>query len=143
MTDAEPILVGRDPGELELNDPSIPIWVRVQDAAMLLWRDNPKLHDLGMLSESVVTHGYKSPARFSPHLYRMGQPFEDKVALGALETGNGRTEAISMMERGGDVDLPRGLGKDGSTGEWYMMIFIGTDAVSMAMAQAYAVDDNL
>lgn len=38
-------LDGLDPSSLEFNDLPAIVWVRVQDAVGLLWRDNPQLNN--------------------------------------------------------------------------------------------------
>jgi len=136
-------LAGIDPSLLEFNDPPQILWVRVQDAINLIWRDNPKLHDIGGLSRSMVEHGYKEPAIFSARLFRVTQDEADGEPQGAFVVGNGRIEALTRLERGGDVDLPRGLAVEPETGAWVVWIIAGTDAKSQAMAQAYGVDSNL
>lgn len=138
----ETALTGIDPSLLEFNDPPQILWLRVQDAVNLIWKRNPKLHDIGALSRSMVEHGYKEPAIFSSRLVRVGQETDDEP-LGALVVGNGRIEALAWLERGGDVDLPRGLATETATGAWVVWIIAGTDAKSQAMAKAYGVDSNL
>jgi hypothetical protein len=140
MTDE---LTGIDPSLLEFNDPPRLVWISVQDAATLLWRDNPKLHDVGSLCRSVVQSGYKEPAIYSSKLFRAGQPETDGEPLGAFQVGNGRLEALARLELGGDADLPRGLAAHTQTGAWVVWVVAGTDAKSRAMAEAYAVDSNL
>lgn len=136
-------LTGIDPSLLEFNDPPQLLWIRVQDAVSLLWRDNPKLHDIGGLSMSVVEHGYKEPAVFSARLFRVGQSETDEEPQGAFVVGNGRIEALARLERSGDVELPRGLAVEQEIGAWVVWVIAGTDAKSRAMAQAYGVDSNL
>ena len=134
------MLTGISPDDLQFNDPPVIIWLRVQDAAQLLWRDNPKLHDIGALCESIARYGYKEPSRFAPLLYRIGQA-DDQAPLGAFESGNGRIEALAKMEQARDIEMPRGLAKD-KDGAWCVWVVTGTDAASRAMAESYAVDSN-
>lgn len=143
MSEPNTALSGIDPSLLEFNDPPRVVWLRVQDAANLLWRDNPKLHNVGGLCQSMVQSGYKEPAVYSAKLFRVGQPETDEEPLGAFQVGNGRLEALARLEVGGDADLPRGLATRTDTGAWAVWVVAGTDAKSRAMAEAYAIDSNL
>ena len=128
-----------DESELEMNDPPRLVWVKVQDAVELIWRDNPKRHDMQQLVQSVGRYGFQAPAKFDAKLHRRGQGIDDDP-LGAIKAGNGRIEAVAWMESQGQ-DLPRGCAVN-KAGEWVMPLLVGTDARSGAVAQAYAVDDN-
>ncbi len=123
-------------GTLEYNDPPRLIWVRVRDAVGLLWRDNPKLHDIGSITTSVDVHALQELPKFDANLSNVSG------GTGAFKAGNGRIEALEAMERSGDHDLPRGLAREKETGFWVMPIIIGVDAISEAMAKAYALDSN-
>ena len=129
-----------DESELEMNDPPCLVWVKVQEAVDLVWRDNPKRHDMQQLTNSVARYGFQAPAKFDIKLHRRGQKV-DSEPLGAIKAGNGRVEAVAWLESQ-DRDLPRGCAILKETGEWVLPLLIGTDAKSGAMAQAYAVDDN-
>ena len=124
---------------LELNDPPRLVWVRVQDAVGLIWRDNPKRHDMQSLTTSIERYGFQEPAKFDAKLHRVGQQVDDDP-LGAIKSGNGRIEAVAWLESQGK-ELPRGLALNAS-GEWMLPMLVGTDARSGAVAQAYAVDAN-
>ena len=124
---------------LELNDPPRLAWVRVQDAVGLIWRDNPKRHDMQSLTTSIERYGFQEPAKFDAKLHRVGQQVDDDP-LGAIKSGNGRIEAVAWLESQGK-ELPRGLALNAS-GEWMLPMLVGTDARSGAVAQAYAVDAN-
>jgi hypothetical protein len=126
--------------ELEFRDPPRLVWVPVREAVQLLWRDNPKLHDIGGLADSINTHGYQSSAKFDVNLPRVGQSDKQKP-LGAIKAGNGRLETLDWMEKQG-WELPRGLGRRKSDGAWAVWVLCGTDAESEALAMAYAIDDN-
>lgn len=128
-----------DEAELELNDPPRLAWVRVQDAVGLIWRDNPKRHDMQSLATSVERYGFQEPAKFDAKLHRRGQEVDDEPQ-GAIKSGNGRVEAVAWLESQGK-DLPRGLAIN-ADGEWVLPMLVGTDARSGAVAQAYAVDAN-
>jgi len=135
-------VVAIDEGDLAFNDAPRLIWVRVKHAVELLWRDNPKLHDIGSIATSVEKHGYQETAKFDANLFRVGQPDGAETALGAIKSGNGRLEALDWMERDGRYELPRGLGVVTETGAWAVWLLVGTDAASEAMAKAYAIDAN-
>lgn len=137
-----------DEGGLEFNDPPRLAWVRVRDAAGLLWRENPKRHDLQKIVESVRKHAFQVPPKFDGKLFRAGQPPDDPGPLGAIKAGNGRVEALAWLEAHWDEvkeageGIPRGLATVRGTGEWAMPLLVGTDARSGSLAQAFAVDDN-
>ena len=128
-----------DESELEMNDPPRLVWVKVQEAVDLIWRDNPKRHDMQQLVQSIERYGFQEPAKFDIKLHRRGQAVDDDP-LGAIKSGNGRIEAVAWMEAQGK-DLPRGCATNGA-GEWVLPLIVGTDARSGAVAQAYAVDAN-
>ncbi len=103
------------------------ILIKVQDAVKLLWGDNPKEHDLGGIIESIKAYGMQET------------PLYDATLKG-IKAGNGRTYALGVMENQ-KMPLPKGIGLL-STGEWVMPVTVGTDAESVALAEAYAVDSN-
>lgn len=92
-----------------------------------LWDDNPKLHDIEAIQQSIRRYGFLDPPRFD-------------ATLGALTEGNGRTEALGQMEAAGE-ELPRGVARD-KAGRWAMPVLFGVDATSTAEATAYAIDHN-
>jgi hypothetical protein len=101
-------------------------YVRVQDA--VLWDENPKEHDIGSLIQLIDRYGFRDP------------PTYDET-LGALVAGNGRTIALGMMEKQG-YKLPRGIVQEKNTGDWYMPIDFGVDAMNKNEAIGYAIDHN-
>jgi hypothetical protein len=110
------------------------VWVKVEDAAKLLFKDNPKLHDMGQLIESFQKYGFKELPLYDSNLINsIGEK-------GAIQAGNGRIEALARMRTAG-LEPPRGvaLTKDGS---WAVQILLGIDASSEALAMAYALDSN-
>ncbi len=60
-----------------------------------LWDQNPKLHDIGALIQSIQLHGLGDPPKFD-------------AKLDGLVYGNGRTEALERMRQEG-MDPPRGI----------------------------------
>lgn len=122
---------------LQFNDAPQLIWIRVQDAVGLLWPDNPKLHNVGEIVESILKHGFQELPKYDS-------------ALGAIKAGNGRVEVLATMEKEKRVrkqleernmPCPRGLAVT-SEGDWVMPLLIGTDAPSRSLAESYAIDSN-
>ena len=114
------------PASVEIGDRLQLIYVKVSDLSK--WERNPKKHDLPSLIESFKQHGFKDPPKW-----------ED--ILGGLVEGNGRFEALQQMEAAGE-DLPRGILKERSTGNWCAPVLIGVEAKSVRAAEAYAIDHN-
>ena len=125
-----------DEAELKFHDAPNLIWLRVKTAVELLWSENPKLHDLGSIVESIKKHGFQELAKLDSNLINI---LEKK---GAIKAGNGRVEALAWMEKDGNYDLPRGLAKVKESGEWVMPLLVGTDAESLDLARSYAIDSN-
>jgi len=98
----------------------------------VLFDQNPKRHDVGLLSESIRRYGFKDPPKFEPELNN---------SKGGIVEGNGRIITLRMMYDQG-MERPRGLAEVGDTGEWAAPILFGVDAVSEAAARAYAIDSN-
>lgn len=121
--------------DLDFNDPPSLIWMRVKDAIDLLWNENPKLHDMGGVVTSIVKHGFQEIPKFDSTLMNV------KGEKGAIKAGNGRVEALFRMEQD-KMELPRGLAVIKESGDWAMPLLVGTDALSLALARAYAVDSN-
>ena len=121
--------------ELQLNDAPKIVWIRVQDAAKLLWNENPKLHDLGALITSIEKYGYQELSKFDKNLINRSG------TTGAVVAGNGRIEALSEMEKL-KKPLPRGLASLKDTGEWVMPVLVGVDQDNINKARAYAIDSN-
>lgn len=116
------------PDTLTLKDAPRLIWIKVSDAVSLLWPDNPKLHDIGAVVQSISRHGFQELPKYDHHL--------------GIKAGNGRVEALDWMQKDGGYDLPRGLASLPDSGEWAMPLLIGTDAESHDLATAYAIDSN-
>jgi hypothetical protein len=121
--------------EIEIKDGPKIVWIRVQDAAKLLWSENPKLHSIGDLVQSIEKHGFQELPRYDINLPNASGD------AGAIKAGNGRIETLAAMERDG-MSLPRGLAQDKLTQAWVMPILVGTDADSLNAARAYAIDSN-
>lgn len=91
------------------------------------WRENPKRHDLDALVRSIETHGFGDPPKFDS-------------TLDALTYGNGRVEALELMQQAGK-EPPRGIGVT-DDGDWAIPIVFGLDAASRAAAVSFAIDHN-
>lgn len=124
-----------DPGNLEIKDGPTIIWILVQKAAGLLWSENPKLHSIGDLVQSIEKHGFQELPRYDINLPNVSG------GNGAIKAGNGRIETLAAMERDG-LPLPRGLAQRKGDGAWVMPVLVGTDADSLNAARAYAIDSN-
>lgn len=120
-----------DQAVLTFNDIPQLVFITVQDAYELLWAENPKLHDLGAVIESIQKYGFQELPKFDS-------------TLGAIKAGNGRVEALRLMEQSASptYELPRGLAQHTETNAWVMPLLIGTDAESHDLAMAYAIDSN-
>ena len=110
-------------------------YVELSQAVTLLWERNPKLHDIGALSESLEQHGFRDPPAFDINLTNQyGTP-------GAIVYGNGRIEALAGM-RAQKRTPPRGVLTDLKSGKWFVPIKFGLDAVSKQAAEAFGIDHN-
>lgn len=98
---------------------------------VVLWEDNPKLHDVGGMAEAFREHGFKDPMKFEPEL---------NDGKGGLGHGNGRGTTLNWLHVQGEPP-PRGVYVRGD-GEWAVPVLFGVDARSEAAAQAYAVAHN-
>lgn len=96
-----------------------------------LFDNNAKLHNLDQIIESIARYGFKSACKWEGTL---------NDGRGGIVAGNGRVEALRVMEERGD-DLPIGIAQD-ETGEWCVPVLFGVEAESEAIARAYALDDN-
>ena len=114
--------------KLQLKDSPSLIRIKVSTALKYLWSENPKLHNIGDLVESIKKHGFQEVPKFDKHI--------------GIKAGNGRIEALAWMEKDGNYDLPRGLAEIKDSGEWVMPLLIGTDAASFNLARSYAIDSN-
>ncbi len=97
-----------------------------------LFDNNAKLHNLDQIIQSIARYGFKSACKWESTLNN---------GRGGIVAGNGRVEALRVMEQRGD-DLPIGIAQD-ETGEWCVPVLFGVEADSEAIARAYAWDNNL
>lgn len=94
------------------------------------WEKNPKLHDIGAISESIKRYGFKDPPKYEPQL---------NGGEGGIVEGNGRIEALYMMRRVGESP-PNGILSDKS--DWYVPVIFGVDAKNEKEAESYGLDHN-
>lgn len=95
---------------------------------VVLWKENPKKHNIGAIMQSIQKYGFKDPPAFDS-------------ALEGLIEGNGRAEALLKMELE-KQSCPRGILKHKETGEWLMPVLFGVDSKSKSLAERYAIDHN-
>lgn len=96
-----------------------------------LFDSNAKLHNIDQIIQSIARYGFKSACKWESTL---------NDGRGGIVAGNGRVEALRVMEERGD-DLPIGIAQD-EAGEWCVPVLFGVEAESEAIARAYALDDN-
>lgn len=91
------------------------------------WDKNPKRHSLPSLQDSIRRYGFVDPPHYDS-------------ALEALVYGNGRAEALALMQEAGE-EVPRGIVAD-KAGKWKVPILFGVDQESREKAEALGVDHN-
>lgn len=117
-----------DNDTLNLDDTPKIVFMRVEDAMQLVWGRNPKLHDIGAISQSIQRYGFQELPKYDS-------------SLKAIVAGNGRVEALRWLEVQ-KQERPRGVAQVSETGEWAIPILFGVDQQSMEQAIAYAIDSN-
>lgn len=115
-------------------------WIPVAKIPDLLWEDNPKSHSLSELWESICKFGFIDPPKFDLNLKNRAG------VLGAIQYGNGRSEAVhwgwEAFKRGDYTGaVPKGIGQD-KEGNWYIPLKFGLDADSEAMAADFGIFHN-
>jgi hypothetical protein len=96
-----------------------------------LFDNNAKLHNIDQIIQSITRYGFKSACKWEGKL---------NDGRGGIVAGNGRVEALRVMEERGD-NLPIGIAQD-ETGEWCVPVLFGVEAESEKIARAYALDNN-
>lgn len=101
----------------------------------LLFKQNPKKHDLAAIAISIKENGFVDPAKWDNNLNN---------GKGGLVFGNGRTySSVQVLEQMflTKQPKPKGVGED-SEGNWYIPIKFGADADSELAAKRFAIDHN-
>lgn len=115
--------------------------VAVTEAYGKRFQKNAKAHDIGLITLSIVRHGFRAV------------PVYDQT-LTAIVAGNGRIDAVYQLYQivsGGQkydtgefvVTLdspPKGIVESG--GMWYIPVIYGVDADTIQDAIGYVIDDN-
>ncbi|NJR41215.1 MAG: hypothetical protein HC781_23205, partial [Leptolyngbyaceae cyanobacterium CSU_1_4] len=104
-------------------------YVLVDDLVLL--DGNPKLHDLGKISDSIIENGFLDPPKWDVNL-NGGQ--------GGIVEGNGRAETLKWMQDQGR-EVPRGITVN-EQGLWAVPVIFGCDSRSEIAAKRYAIDHN-
>ncbi len=92
----------------------------------VLWDKNPKLHDIGALTESFARYGFRDA------------PIFDETK-GCIVAGHGRIKALTQMRNMG-YPVPRGIYQ--SDDDWMVPIQFGINARTAGEAEAFAIDHN-
>ncbi|MBW4514556.1 MAG: hypothetical protein KME11_04965 [Timaviella obliquedivisa GSE-PSE-MK23-08B] len=104
-------------------------YVLVDD--LILLDQNPKLHDIGKLVDSIVENGFLDPPKWDTKL---------NGGAGGIIEGNGRSEALKWMQEQGR-EIPRGIAVN-EQNLWAAPVIFGCDARSEIAAKRYAIDHN-
>lgn len=121
-------LIVVDEERLEIEEAPRQVWILVRDAVKLITKENPKKHDVGALMESISRFGYQEVAKYD-------------ATISGIKAGNGRIEALALMERDGH-SAPRGIAIEKVSGAWAVPVTIGVDAISRSEGLAYLIDSN-
>lgn len=100
------------------------------------WVDNPKLHDLQAIWQSIERNGFRDRPAWDSNL----TPVEGEHGSGAILFGNGRIEALHWGWKN-QQDKPQGILED-DKGLWYVPVEFGLDSASEVQAQAFGIDHN-
>lgn len=93
-----------------------------------LLEKNPQEHDLEALMVAIALYGFRDPVAY------------DTTVDGLVE-GNGRTEALLIMEAS-NQPVPHNIIVD-DEGDWCMPVIFGANSATIAEAYRYAIDHNL
>ena len=109
-------------------------WLRLDVAAALAWKRNPKLHAIDRVVASIQRYGFRDNPAFDKNLTNINNE------PGAIVFGNGRIEALVWMHSH-SREAPRGIKID-EHGNWYVPIEFGLDSTDEAEAEAFGIDHN-
>lgn len=111
-------------------------YIPIDIAINLRWIDNPKLHDLQAIWQSIEQNGFRDPPAWDSNL----TPVVGDANSGALIFGNGRVEALHWGWKN-QQDMPDGVLQD-DAGMWFVPCEFGLDSLSESAAQAFGIDHN-
>lgn len=111
-------------------------YIPIDKALNLRWIDNPKLHDLQAIWQSIEANGFRDKPAWDSNL----TPVQGDANSGALIFGNGRVEALHWGWKN-KQDVPDGVLHD-DAGLWYVPCEFGLDSTSESAAQAFGIDHN-
>ena len=114
-------------------------YIPLKEAKLL--DDNIKSHDIDKIIASIVKYGFLQACKWDA---------KANSGKGGIVDGNGRIEALTIMERKEyallpgqkDYFVPPGIGVN-EEGEWCVPVLFGVDSESEAAARAYAIDANI
>ncbi|NEO83806.1 MAG: hypothetical protein F6J87_06020 [Spirulina sp. SIO3F2] len=106
-------------------------YVLLTELADRFLEGNPKLHDIGKITESTDRHGFRDPMAIDKTL---------NDGEGGIVEGNGRLEMLLQIYESGHP-TPRGV-KVTESGEWAVPVLFGVNAATESDAIAYAIDHN-
>lgn len=133
-----PELNSLDESTLELDDQIRLVWMRVSDVLALQCEGNPKLHDPEKIALSLIRNGFQDPPKWDEHI---------NDGKGGLLYGNGRIEALAMLEARhlGDPEgwpKPRGVAVEKGSGAWVVQVKVGVGCLSPLEAKQFLIDHN-
>ncbi|MFB2832979.1 hypothetical protein [Floridanema evergladense] len=115
----------------------IPLSALEENIDNYLMKGNPKKHDVGLLSQSIIKNGFVDPPKWDTNL---------NGGKGGFVFGNGRTyTAVETLRylQGQKQPPPKGIGIIKKTGEWAIPVKFGCDADSELAAKKFGLDHNL
>lgn len=115
----------------------IPLSILEKHLDEYLMEGNPKKHDVGLLSQSIIKNGFVDPPKWDKNLNNK---------KGGFVFGNGRTysvvETLKYLQSQ-NSSPPKGIGLVKKTGEWAIPVKFGCDAESEIAAKKFGLDHNL
>lgn len=128
MTTAQLILRYVGLSAIASNDPELAAF---NFSGFLQLENNPKLHAIAKIADSIKRHKFRDPLAWDRNLNK---------GKGGIVEGNGRLEALLLLKSKGEP-APEGI-LTTVEGDWAIPILFGLDADSEAEAIAYSLDHN-
>ena len=94
-------------------------------------QNNPKLHDIGKIAESIQRYGFRDPLAIDAAL---------NGGKGGIAEGNGRLEALLWLKQQGQS--PPAYIKLTESNQWAVPCVIGGDSATETEGLAYSLDHN-